>query len=124
MHGRYDVVIAARRPLSVYRCSRCDGAHKARARGRRGVHTAVRHDARDVAPDKWDSCRAIDCARRTDRLALMCFVVLSARDSSLAIGISLPTAPLGVYIHEILARRRGRDVAREIRPIEIPPRIP
>jgi len=30
---------------------------------------------RDVAGDKWDSCRAIDCARRTDRLALMRFVV-------------------------------------------------
>lgn len=30
--------------------------------------------SRDVAGDKWDSCRAIDCARRTDRLVLMRFV--------------------------------------------------
>jgi len=31
--------------------------------------------SRNVAGDKWDSCRAIDCVRRTDRLVLMCFVV-------------------------------------------------
>lgn len=61
--------------------------------------------SRDVAGDKWDSCRAIDCAQRTDRLVLMRFVVLP------------PAPPARATCHEaIRISRRSPPLARQLHP--------
>lgn len=78
-----------------------------RARRRR-VARVRRRDV--VPPDKWGRWRAIDCARRTDRLALMRFV-------------DPPPLPDSVT----RPRNNGRDVGREIgrcleRHLRTPPR--
>lgn len=77
---------------------------------------------RDIVLDKWDSCRAIDCPRRTDRLALMCFVDLPRPDFT-----RMYRDIEDRWCSTLLGRarrdfRRARHIVREIRRSEISPR--
>lgn len=71
------IFICATRDCSLVLC-KYQPEHTDRSSVSPGAQTVARVEphvmSRDVAGDKWVSCRAIDCARRTDRLVLMCFV--------------------------------------------------
>lgn len=118
-------MVIATRPLECARTPFVSVIHVPRGLARRPRRGTQLHErtqyyvtTRDVAVDKWDSCRAIDCPLRTDRLALMCFVDLPARIPTGRIGSieDLAGITVGMRSRDIFRSwTSSRDIVREIR---------